>query len=162
MAKPDASCRSVEESGTPVRIVLDADCIVAGTLAKSGSAFELLELWWAGELEIIGCPHLVEEVRKTLLAPRIANKYAITDLEVEALCAQLSDRGLIYADPEDPPRVVIGDPDDDYLIALGLQAHAEALVTRDSHFEDVKVEGLPIMYPGQLLTALHSQKDPDG
>ncbi|MGH8935583.1 MAG: PIN domain-containing protein [Acidimicrobiia bacterium] len=58
-----------------MRIVIDADCLIAGTLTPSGATSELLDRWQAGEFEIVVCPQLIQEVRKALLHPRIAKKY---------------------------------------------------------------------------------------
>jgi predicted nucleic acid-binding protein len=43
--------------------------------------------------------------------------------------------------------VVTADPGDDYLVALALAASADALITRDRHFDGVVVEGLEIIPP---------------
>lgn len=138
-----------------MRIVIDADCIVAGTLAGSGAAARLLDLWRNGEFEVIACPHLVLEVREALLRPRIAGRYGITTGEVEALGNRLREEAIWVPDPVDPPRVVPEDPGDDHLVALALDHAADALVRRDRHFDGVSVPGLRILFPAQLIDALH-------
>lgn len=64
----------------------------------------------------------------------------------------------MFSDPIDPPRVVPGDPKDDYLIALAL-ASDSILVTRDRHFEDLRVEGLRIVTPGLFLRELQQEDE---
>lgn len=125
--------------------------MIAGTLAVSGAAFDLLALWDDGEFELIVSPQLIFEVRKSLLHPRIAGKYGISSDEVEELARRLSEEGLLFDDPMEPPRVVPDDPGDDYLVALALAADSDLLITRDHHFDEVRVEGLLIVAPRQAL-----------
>lgn len=108
----------------------------------------------AGDFELIVCPQLIKEVRKALLHPRIARKYHITQEEVDGFARRLSEEGMLFEDPADPPRVVPDDPNDDYLVALALEAEADALVTRDRHFDKVRVEGLRIVAARQMLRRL--------
>ncbi|MGH9054189.1 MAG: putative toxin-antitoxin system toxin component, PIN family [Acidimicrobiia bacterium] len=133
---------------------MDADCLIAGTLTPSGATSELLDRWQAGEFEIVVCPQLIQEVRKALLHPRIAKKYDIHRDEAEEFARRLSEEGILLDDPVEPPHLVPDDPTDDYLVALAVTARADALVTRDRHFNKVKVRGLPIDDAGQMLRRL--------
>lgn len=60
----------------------------------------------------------------------------------------------MFEDPAEPERIVPDDPNDDYLVALALVSGATHLVTRDSHFDGVRVEGLVIVTPGRLVRSL--------
>ncbi len=140
-----------------MRAVVDADCIVAGTIAASGAAPRLLDLWRTGTFELIASPQLVQEAREALLRPRIAGRYGITPEDVEALAHRIEEESIWLADPQAPPRAVPGDPDDDYLVALALAGEAEALVTRDRHFEGVQVGGLRILFPGVFVAELEGR-----
>lgn len=137
-----------------MRVVLDADCLIAGVLTREGATSEILNRWLHGTFELVVCPHLIREVRKALLHPRIAGKYGITHEDVEALSLRLSEEGSMLDDPSDPPRVVRNDPGDDYLVALALAADADCLVTRDQHFRDVEVEDVPILTPRSFMEKL--------
>lgn len=135
-------------------VVVDADCLIAGTLAASGAASRLLDLWQRGTFELVVCPRLLGEVRKALLDPRIAGRYEIPAEEVEAFCNRLKEESIFKSDPENPPRVVPGDANDDYLVALALNSAADALVTRDRHFDGLSVQGLRILFPGVFVREL--------
>jgi uncharacterized protein len=139
-----------------LKVVIDADCIVAGTIAAAGAAARLLLLWQAGAFELVACRQLVEEVRDTLLRSKIAARYGIMPDEVDDLCRRIQEESIWSADPIDPARTVPEDPDDDYLVALALDGEADALVTRDRHFEAVAVAGLRIIYPGVFLAELEA------
>lgn len=135
-------------------VVVDTDCLVAGTLTPTGATSVLLDLWQEGAFELVVCPQLLDEVRKTLLHPRVGPKYGIVPGDVEAFVARLQEEGLVHDDPVDPPRVVPDDPKDDYLVALARAAGANCLVTRDRHFEKVRVQDLRIVGPAAFVREL--------
>lgn len=96
----------------------------------------------------------MNEVRKALLDPRIAGRYEIQAEEVEAFCTRLQEESIFKSDPENPPRWVLGDANDDYLVALALDSVADALVTRDRHFDGLSVPVLRILFPGAFVHEL--------
>lgn len=138
----------------PPLVVVDADCLVAGVLTPVGATTALLELWREGGIEFVVCPNLLDEVMRTLGSPRIAGKYGLEHAEVQEFVEQLEREGVAFRDPAGPPRVVPDDPNDDYLVALAIEAGAEYLVTRDKHFEGVRIKGVRIITPGRLLREL--------
>ena len=139
-----------------MQVVIDADCLIAGTLAGAGAASRLLDLWRSGAFELIACPELVGEVRKALLDRRISVRYGVTADEADELCRRLEEESIFLPDPVGAPRVVLADPGDDYLVQLARDGHAEILVTRDHHFDAVEVPSLEIIPPRALLARLES------
>ena len=139
-----------------MQVVIDADCLIAGTLAGAGAASRLLDLWRSGAFELIACPELVGEVRKALLDRRISVRYGVTADEADELCRRLEEESIFLPDPVGAPRVVLADPGDDYLVQLARDGHAEILVTRDHHFDAVEVPSLEIVPPRALLARLES------
>lgn len=134
-----------------MQVVVDADCLIAGVLAASGAASRLLDLWREGVFELIACPQLVGEVRKALRDSRISSRYGITPDEVDEFCRRLEEESIWLANPIDPPRMVPSDSGDDYLIQLAKESRADALVTRDHHFNGIVVRGLEILPPHAIL-----------
>lgn len=139
-----------------MQAVVDADCLIAGTLAASGAASRLLDLWRDGALEMIACPQLLGEVRKALLDPRISRRYTITPDEVDEFCRRIEEESIWLPDPIDPPRLVPADRGDDYLIQLAKDAGADILVTRDHHFDGIAGQGLEIVPPRAMVSRLGS------
>lgn len=137
-----------------MQLVIDADCLIAGVLAPIGAATMLLDLWGDGIFEIIVCPQLVREVRKALLDPRISRRYGITRDEVDEFCRRLERETVWLSDPIDPPRFVPADAGDDYLIQLAKDGVADALVTRDHHFDGIRLPGLEILPPRAIVSRL--------
>ena len=130
-----------------MQAVVDADCLIAGTLAASVAASLLLDQWRDGVFEMIACPQLLGEVRKALLDPRISSRYKITPDEVDESCRRIKEESISLPDPIDPPRLVPADRGDDYLIQLAKDGGADILVTRDHHFDGIVVPGLEIVSP---------------
>lgn len=137
-----------------MRVVIDADCLIACILAGAGAASRLLDLWREGAFELIACPQLVGEVRKALLDSRISARYGITPGEVDEFCRRIEEESIWLSDPADPPRVVLAAAGDDYLIQLARESRADALVTRDRHFDGIVVGGLEILPPRAILPRL--------
>jgi uncharacterized protein len=137
-----------------LQLVIDADCLISGVLAPSGAASTILDLWREGAFELVACPQVVAEVRKALRDPRISGRYSIALDEVDELCRRLEEDSIWLPDPIDPPRMVSADPGDDYLIQLAKDGRADALVTHDHHFDDVRVPGLEIMPPRIVVCRL--------
>lgn len=134
--------------------MVDADCLIAGVLTSQGATSRLLDAWEGGDFELVVCPQLVYEVWKALLSPRIAERYSISATDAEAFARKLQEEGLMVHDPQDPARVVPGDANDDYLVALAQEGGSGILVTRDRHFEKVDIENLRILKPGEALQLL--------
>ena len=103
---------------------------------------------------MIACPQLVREVRKALLDARISRRYGITRDEVDEFCRSLEQESIWLTDPSDPPRVVPADAGDDYLIQLAKDGGADVLVTRDHHFDGIRVPGLEILPPRAIVPRL--------
>lgn len=114
----------------------------------------MLDAWEDGDFELVVCPKLVYEVRKALLAPRIAKRYEVSAADAEAFARKLEEESLIVDDPQDPPRMVPDDPNDDYLVALVQGSGSGILVTRDRHFDKVDADGIRILNPGEALKLL--------
>jgi predicted nucleic acid-binding protein len=143
-------------------LVVDADCLIAGVLAPSGAASTLLDLWREGAFELIACPHVVAEVRKALLDPRISGRYNISLEEVDEFCRRIEQESIWIPDPINPPRLVSSDRGDDYLLQLARDGHADAFVTRDHHFDGVRVPGLEIMPPRIAIRRLGTDQSQQG
>jgi putative PIN family toxin of toxin-antitoxin system len=142
-----------------VPVVLDADVIIAGTLASTGACHDIVDAWLGGDFEVAVCPLLIAEVRKTLRHPRIAGRYQLDLVDVEAWVARLGNEGLRFDDPKDPPRRVPDDPGDDYLIELAMISQASALITRDRHLARAQIPAdLGLLSPAAFAEALRRQE----
>ena len=112
------------------RLLLDASTLASGIagLTYQGPSARLVEQLRAGAVEVVLCPTLLDELRRTLAKP-----YFVQRLPAEQASAAVD--GLIALsvlldDPTGPPRV-LRDPNDDYLLVLAATSGAEMIVTGD-------------------------------
>jgi len=142
-----------------VPVVLDADVIIAGTLASTGACHDIIDAWLAGDFEVAVCPRLLAEVGKALKHPRIAGKYQLDLADIEAWVGRLGNEGIQFDDPKNPPRRVPDDPSDDYLIELAVISQAPVLVSRDRHLERAQIPaGLELVGPAAFADGLRRQE----
>jgi putative PIN family toxin of toxin-antitoxin system len=141
-------------------VVLDADVVIAGTLANAGVCCDIVDAWLEGDFEVAACPHLMREIQKTLKHPRIAGRYGLDSRDIDSWIQRLKSDATMRPDPVHPPRVVPDDPGDDYLVALAAAAGATTLVSRDRHLAKVRApRGLRILSPLAFHRELASGKN---
>ena len=86
-----------------------------------------------GKFEMVACERLFGEVRRGFEGSYFRDRLSVEDRE--AIMTGLRRIALMRADPASP-RAVLRDPDDDYLVALALDADADAIVTGDRDLLD--------------------------
>ena len=133
-----------------MRVVLDANVLVSGLIARAGPPARLLELWLDGAFELIVSPKLLAETEKTLAAPKLFDRVTPEDVAelrdlLEQHAEKLDDQAITG-----PLRSV--DPDDDYLLALAAAADAH-LVSGDRHLLDL-AGSAPVLTPRAFLELL--------
>jgi putative PIN family toxin of toxin-antitoxin system len=139
-------------------VVLDADVIIAGTLASTGACHDILDSWLAGGFEVAMCPRLLWEVEKALRHPRISRKFGLHSSDIDSWIQRLSAEASLNRDPENPPSRVPDDPTDDYLIQLALDSEAGLLVSRDRHLERTDIPtGLELLKPAEFVVRLQAR-----
>jgi putative PIN family toxin of toxin-antitoxin system len=113
-----------------MRLVLDTNVVVAGLL-WSGPPRRVLQFAFEGEVvEFFSSPVLLDELAHTLAYPKFAARIQAHGSNVDRLLAQYMALVSLVI-PVEVPRVVVGDADDDHVIAAAVAARAELIVTGD-------------------------------
>ena len=133
-----------------MRAVLDANVLVSALISRVGAPARLVELWLDGEVEIVVCKTLLDEVQRTLNQPRISSRVASED--AVRFVRLLQELGEVVADPEGAPPIHSDDPGDDYLLALAARERTP-LVSGDAHVLALS-DRLPISSPRAFLQQL--------
>jgi uncharacterized protein len=133
-----------------LRAVLDPNVIVSAALSATGSPARVIRRWLDGDFEVVVSPALLDELRRVLTYPKIAERVPAND--AEALLALLEAEAAVAPDPSGEPPVSVEDPGDEYLISLAV-AEGAALVSGDRHLLDLAAE-LPIYGPADFLACL--------
>lgn len=137
-------------------VVPDATVLVSAAISRAGNPDRINRAWQEGELTLIVCPRLLEEVRTVLRRPRL-RRYVSLD-EAEEYVELLRTTADVRDDPESIERVVAADPNDDYLFGLAHEAGASYIVSGDKHVLAVKSAHLGVLTPAQLVAELERQR----
>jgi uncharacterized protein len=130
-------------------VVADTGVLVSGAINKAGNPHRLLMLWREGELSLILCPTLLNELANVLGRSRLRPLIDPADARefVEGLRLAADVRG----DPAPVSGLVPGDPDDDYVVALAREAGASYIVASDKHLLSLKSPRPPVITPRDLV-----------
>ncbi len=111
------------------RFVIDTSVLLSAVIAKPDSHPSLLlDAVRAGDIEMVACGHLLDEVQRGLDGRYFRER--ISENERLAIPAMLRALALMVPDPEPVP-AVLRDPGDDYLVELARANGAEAIITGD-------------------------------
>lgn len=133
-----------------LRVVLDVNVLISAVIRRSGVPAEIAHEWRAGRFELVVSPHLLDELQDVLERPHIV-RY-VTPTDAEELLAAFRDIAILV---EDPPaeRLVPGDPDDDYLVALARDGRAHVIVSGDTDLLEAETEP-PAYSPREFLARI--------
>ena len=119
-----------------MRAVADTNTIVSGLLWH-GTSRQLLDAARGGAISLYTSDVLVAELVDVLPRAKFANKVAASGMSIEELVRRYA---LLAPQitPAEIGNVVLGDPDDDALIACALAARADFIISGDKRVRNVK------------------------
>lgn len=137
-----------------LRVVLDTNVYVSGTILARGTPFDILEAWRQQAYILLISEPIIDEIERVLRYPRIRDSYMVSEGDIERLIESLRADALVvpgaYA-----VRGVSADPDDDKFLSCALEAQADCIVTGDP---DLLVlgcyQGIDILKPHEFLKRL--------
>jgi putative PIN family toxin of toxin-antitoxin system len=143
-----------------MRIVLDANILVRANTRSRGPARELLDIIRSNSAHVLVLSRqILEEVRRTLLYPRLQVQYRLSEQDIEEH-VDLLQRASMVVEPILGELVVRADPADDPVVYTAVQGRADVLCTRDKDFYVPEVvafcrqRGIEIMNDVDLLRQL--------
>lgn len=137
-----------------LRAVLDTNVYVSGTILSRGTPFALLETWRRQAYILVTSEAIIVEIERVLRYPRIRDRYAASEQDIERLVESLRTDALVV--PGDyKVSGVSSDPDDDKSPACALEARADCIVTGDPDLLDLgRYQGIDILKPHEFLERL--------
>ena len=134
-----------------IRVVLDTNVIVSGTISTTGAPRAILDRWADGAFELVVSPALLAELAEVLRRSKIRRYVSAED--AEELVSWLR-RDAVISDDEPVTVRVAPDPSDDFLIALARRSAASVLVSGDRALSGIRGIEPPILTPRAFLEAL--------
>lgn len=101
-----------------MRVVLDANVLVSALISQGGPPREIVGAWIDERFELIASPALLEELHDVLARPRF-RRWVSLDVAAEFIDGIAHDAVIVSDSPAQPG--LTPDPDDDYLVALGVR-----------------------------------------
>lgn len=100
-----------------MRIVADTNVLVSAFVSATGAPARILDLWRAGNLEIVTSQAALDELQRVLFYPRIRTRLRYSDDQIGQFVTPLREHALYLV--EVPPLTGIApDPDDNKFLAL--------------------------------------------
>ena len=140
-----------------LKVVLDSNVIISGLTATAGNPHNVLEAWRRGEIVLLTCPAIVEEVTEVLSRPFFREKRHITQEQVTR-AKRVLEMDTVLVEPKEHLDVVDNDPDDDRVLECALAGGADYVVSGDHHLLDLgRFRHIPIVTPRQFLAILEAR-----
>lgn len=141
------------------RLVLDTGVFVSSLLVRHGVPAQLLDAWRAGDFLLVVSPAIVAEIRHTLAYPRIRRKYRVTDADVDDLIRLIESEAVIVPGTADVSDSQIRDPDDQHVLACGVEGSTDLIVSSDDDLLALgSYTGIPIVTVRKALDSLKAPR----
>lgn len=140
-----------------LRVVVDVNIWVSTLIKPHGRYAQLLEeITKHGEL--ITSEEILAQAREVALRPRIRNKYALHETQVDEALKAARVMATVVADVPDV-NVVEDDPDDDVIVACAVASDADYIVSYDPHLTEItEYKGIEILTPQDFIRVLQWAK----
>src|SRR5712692_1129944 len=113
----------------PMRVGVDTNVWVSGTLNPSGGPAEVRRALERGDFTLVTSRPMLEELADVLARPRIAGKYGISPEDVADLVVLLVEKAHIVE--VSGSLRLCRDPDDDVVLETAVNGQADVIVSRD-------------------------------
>lgn len=114
------------------RVIVDTNCWISFLIGRKLSS--LVSLLSDDRIDLVLCDELLEEIREVTQRPKFARYFPLE--EVESLLSFLRLKGILFELSQDIH--ICRDEEDDYLLALAVEAKAHYLVTGDKDLLVIK------------------------
>lgn len=145
------------EPRVALRAVADTNTVVSGFLWK-GAPRALLDAARARRITLYTSAELLAELTEVLPRPKFAKRVAASRMSAERLARRYA-RLAIRVTPAEIKLTVLGDPEDDAVLACALAAGADLIVSGDKRLRNLKTyQGMRIVGAAEALVAIEQQR----
>jgi uncharacterized protein len=133
------------------KIVLDTNVIVSAHLTRNSKAEAILKLAEGESVQIYLSPQILEELKTTLLSPKLMRIHKDSPEQVRRSVALLR-RFVTLTPGTTEVNAVKDDPEDSKILACAIEGHVDYIVSGDHHLLRLgSFEGIPIVKPATFL-----------
>ncbi len=112
-----------------MRVILDTNVLVGALIAPQGRPDVIYRAWRDAKFELLTSAAQIDELRRVSRYPKL--KAILPAHRVGTMINELRRTSMLEALAPLPQGLVIGDPDDAFLLAMALAGDADYLVTGD-------------------------------
>ncbi len=139
-----------------IRVVLDTNVVLSGLLWH-GTPHTLLDRVREGVLTFISSPALLAELDEAIARPKFDTILARSNTSRERSLAEVRELTAVIAPPP-LAEPVCRDPDDDAVLALGVAAQVDCIISGDRDLLTLKnFQGIAIVTPAEALLLIDGE-----
>ena len=136
-----------------MRVVVDTNTVISGLLWH-GAPRQILDAARTGRIELFTSAVLLAELEDVLHREKFAQRLALVGLTASDLVLGYAALAKLV-EPAAIEPVIMEDPEDNAVLGCAFAAHAEAIVSGDSHLLKLKkYQDIPIFAADELLTQI--------
>ena len=137
-----------------LKVVVDTNVVVSGTILDHGNPYEILEAWRRQEFTLILSAEIMSEIVAVLSRPKLSKKYALTETLIARLTSAF-DQDATMTTPISIEPIPGVEPADLKFLACAAACDADYFVTGDQKLLDLQThKGTRIVSPRAFLTIL--------
>jgi putative PIN family toxin of toxin-antitoxin system len=137
-----------------MRVVLDTNVIVSGTISAAGVPGQIIDAWEQGAFQLLVSPALLVEYRRALGYERVRSRHKKDDDQLDVYVSRYAAFGILV-EPDTELTVILDDFDDNRVLECAEAGVATHVVTGDPHLLRIEAfRGIPILAPREFLDLL--------
>ncbi len=134
-----------------MRVVIDTNVVASAYISPRSNPARVIEMFWAGQFDLVTLRPILDEYAKILLRPRIQKRHLMTPAQIVQV-VDLIRYASEYIESPLEVRIIVADPDDDKFLACAVAGKADRIVSGDAHLLDLgSFRDIPILTPAAFL-----------
>ncbi|HED04249.1 MAG TPA: putative toxin-antitoxin system toxin component, PIN family [Candidatus Fraserbacteria bacterium] len=143
-----------------MKVILDTNVLISGTILLAGPSYRILEAWRQGRFLLVTSEALIAEAQEKLFDPRIRASYHLSRGVIQRMLAALRKHARLVPGRLDL-KVIAEDPDDDQVIIAAVEGSVDYIVSGDRHLRDLGAyQGIKILSPAEFARLLEAEPQP--
>ena len=140
-----------------IKAVLDTNVVVSAYLVPTGKPAEILSLARKGKLHIFLSLEIVDEIKQTLLSPKLRKIHKNTTEQISLFVRAFSKAATVTQGTK-LVDFIKDDPDDNKILACALEGRVDYIVSGGHHLTDLKsFQSISIVNPHMFLQVMRGR-----